>query len=164
MGGRPNTPPKFNSSPLKNDGWKTIHSYWVLVTFQGRTVKLREGTRSSKSLPSKHKNPSFRGWNAGEKTSKPTFDFLIRWALGLVFWIGICAGLVIWTNTPSTKIKGAIKIRSDEVQRFQKHVTVMRTKKSILAFMILQTYSCYLDLRMFDAWKQVPNILSQMVV
>ena len=28
------TPPKFNSSPLKNDGWKTI-SYWVSETFQG---------------------------------------------------------------------------------------------------------------------------------
>ena len=23
-----NTPPKFNSSPLKNGGWKTILSYW----------------------------------------------------------------------------------------------------------------------------------------
>ena len=28
------TPPKFNSSPLKDDGWKTT-SYWVPVTFQG---------------------------------------------------------------------------------------------------------------------------------
>ena len=28
------TPPKFNSSPLKNDGWRTI-SYWVSETFQG---------------------------------------------------------------------------------------------------------------------------------
>ena len=37
------TPPKFNSSPLKMDGWKTSLSYWVSVTFQGRTVKLREG-------------------------------------------------------------------------------------------------------------------------
>ena len=40
------TPRKFNSSPLKNGGWKTILSYWVLVTFQGRArraVKLREG-------------------------------------------------------------------------------------------------------------------------
>ena len=36
------TPPKFNSSPLKNGAWKTILSYWVSVTFQGRTVKLRE--------------------------------------------------------------------------------------------------------------------------
>ena len=26
------------------DGWKTILSCWVLVTFQGRAVKLREGT------------------------------------------------------------------------------------------------------------------------
>ena len=33
-------PPKFNSSPLKNGGWKTILSYWVLVTLQWRTVKL----------------------------------------------------------------------------------------------------------------------------
>ena len=42
----PHIPPsKFNidSSPLKNGGWKTILSYWVSVTFQGRTVKLREG-------------------------------------------------------------------------------------------------------------------------
>ena len=38
-----NTPPKFNSSPLKNGGWKTSLSYWVSVTFQGRTVKLRGG-------------------------------------------------------------------------------------------------------------------------
>ena len=35
--------PKFNSSPLKNDGWKAILSYWDFVTFQGRTVKLRKG-------------------------------------------------------------------------------------------------------------------------
>ena len=28
-------PPKFNSSPLKNGGWKTILSNWVPVTFQG---------------------------------------------------------------------------------------------------------------------------------
>ena len=35
------TPWKFNSSPLKNGGWKTSLSYWVSVTFQGRTVKLR---------------------------------------------------------------------------------------------------------------------------
>ena len=40
---REGTPPKFNSSPLKNGGWKTILSYWVSVTLQGRTVKLREG-------------------------------------------------------------------------------------------------------------------------
>ena len=38
------TLPKFNVA--KNDGWKTSLSYWVLVTFQGRTVKLREGTFS----------------------------------------------------------------------------------------------------------------------
>ncbi len=25
------------------DGWNTILSYWVSVTFQGRAVKLREG-------------------------------------------------------------------------------------------------------------------------
>ena len=29
------TPPKFNSSPLKNGGWKTSLSYWVSATFQG---------------------------------------------------------------------------------------------------------------------------------
>ena len=32
------------SLPLKNGGWKTIRSYWVLITFQGRTVKLWEGS------------------------------------------------------------------------------------------------------------------------
>ena len=32
-----------NSSYLKKGGWKTILSYWVSVTFQERTVKLREG-------------------------------------------------------------------------------------------------------------------------
>ena len=37
------TPPKFNSSPLKKGGWKTHLSSWGSVTFQGRTVKLREG-------------------------------------------------------------------------------------------------------------------------
>ena len=31
------------TQPLKNDAWKTIPSYWVSVTFQGRAVKLREG-------------------------------------------------------------------------------------------------------------------------
>ena len=35
----PNTPPKFNSSPLKNDGWKTTFPFGR-VTFQGRTLKL----------------------------------------------------------------------------------------------------------------------------
>ena len=37
------TPPKFNSSPLKNGGWKTIVSFWVSAYVQGRTVKLRGG-------------------------------------------------------------------------------------------------------------------------
>ena len=37
------TPPKFNSSPLKNGGWKTSLSYWGLVTFQGQTVSLPGG-------------------------------------------------------------------------------------------------------------------------
>ena len=32
------TLPKFNSSPLKNGGWKTSLSYWVLVTFQGLSL------------------------------------------------------------------------------------------------------------------------------
>ena len=41
------TPPKFNSSPLKNGGWKTSLSHWVSVTFQGRTVELREGIPSA---------------------------------------------------------------------------------------------------------------------
>jgi len=36
----PYTLSKFNSSPLKNDGCKTILSYLVSVTFEGRTVKL----------------------------------------------------------------------------------------------------------------------------
>ena len=36
------TPRKFNSSPLKNGGWKTILSYWVSVAFQGQTVKLQD--------------------------------------------------------------------------------------------------------------------------
>ena len=36
-------PQKFNSSTLKNGGWKMILSYWVSVAFQGRTVKLQEG-------------------------------------------------------------------------------------------------------------------------
>ena len=37
------TPPKFNSSPLKMVVGRRFFSYWVLVTCQGRTVKLREG-------------------------------------------------------------------------------------------------------------------------
>ena len=37
------TPPNCNSLPLKNDGWKTILSFWGLVYFQGlKPVKLRE--------------------------------------------------------------------------------------------------------------------------
>ena len=39
-------PPKLNSSPQKDGCWKTILSYWNLPTFQGRTVKLRKGTRN----------------------------------------------------------------------------------------------------------------------
>ena len=38
------TPPKFNSSPLKNGDWKTILSHRDPVTFQGRAVELREGS------------------------------------------------------------------------------------------------------------------------
>ena len=34
-------PLKFNSSPLKKGGWKTILFFGELVTFQGRTVKLQ---------------------------------------------------------------------------------------------------------------------------
>ena len=33
------TPRKFNSSPLKNNGWKTILSYWGPVTFQGQVLE-----------------------------------------------------------------------------------------------------------------------------
>ena len=39
---------KFNSSPLKMDGWKTSLSFWV--TFQGRAVKL-QGCTSSFCFP-----------------------------------------------------------------------------------------------------------------
>ena len=35
------TLPKFNSSPLKKDGWKTILSFWGPVYFQGRTVNFQ---------------------------------------------------------------------------------------------------------------------------
>ena len=58
------TPWKFNSSPLKNGGWKTILSYWGLVTLQGRTVKLREGIITSK-------------WGFGR-----SFSFLNGWFVG----------------------------------------------------------------------------------
>ena len=36
---------KYTIAP-ENCGWKTILSYGVLVTFQGRAVKLREGSFS----------------------------------------------------------------------------------------------------------------------
>ena len=39
------TPRKSNSSPLRNGGWKTSLSYCISETFQGRTLKVREGTR-----------------------------------------------------------------------------------------------------------------------
>ena len=40
-------------APLKSRGWKTRLSYWGPVTFQGRTVELREGIekRNSHSCP-----------------------------------------------------------------------------------------------------------------
>ncbi len=49
-------PPKFNSSPL-NKRWegKTILSYWVLVTFQWRTVKLRGGTLPKTNIAPENK-------------------------------------------------------------------------------------------------------------
>ena len=34
-------PRSLTARPWKMDGWKTILSYWVLLTFQGQTVKLR---------------------------------------------------------------------------------------------------------------------------
>ncbi len=40
------TPPKFNSSPLKNDGWEMILSFWVSAYLQGRHVKLQECSTS----------------------------------------------------------------------------------------------------------------------
>ena len=33
---------------MENDGWKTILSFWVPVTFQGRAVKLQVGIISGK--------------------------------------------------------------------------------------------------------------------
>ena len=43
------TIPKFNITPKKNDGWKTIYfPIGFLVTFQGRTVKLRGGYPNKK--------------------------------------------------------------------------------------------------------------------
>ena len=38
-----NLHPGSLTQPLRNGGWKTILSYWGSVTFQGQTVKLREG-------------------------------------------------------------------------------------------------------------------------
>ena len=40
----PITPPKFNIAPEKLWLEDFLLSYWVLVTFQGQTVKLREGS------------------------------------------------------------------------------------------------------------------------
>ena len=34
-----NAPPKIKSSPLKNDAWKPILSFWEFASFQGRTVE-----------------------------------------------------------------------------------------------------------------------------
>ncbi len=45
---------KFNSSPLKNGGWKTILSCWGPVTFQGRAVKLQGGILINFGKLSKH--------------------------------------------------------------------------------------------------------------
>ena len=39
---------KFNSSTMENDGWKTILSFWIPATFQGRAVKLQVGIISGK--------------------------------------------------------------------------------------------------------------------
>ena len=55
------TPPKFNSSPFKNGGWKTILSYWGPVTFQGRAVKLQVGNPfpSSQKPPTPNPQPTY---------------------------------------------------------------------------------------------------------
>ncbi len=47
------------------DGWKTILSYWVSVTFQGRAVKLREGT--SFLMPSTALDPGTPGPRVGSR-------------------------------------------------------------------------------------------------
>ena len=52
------TTPKFNSSPMKNDGWKTILSFWGPACFQGRTVKLREG-----NLPTRFHQVTSNRWD-----------------------------------------------------------------------------------------------------
>ena len=48
--GQITTPPKLNSSPMKNAGWKTILSYWVPVTFQWLHVNFKECTVWSDDL------------------------------------------------------------------------------------------------------------------
>ena len=63
------TPPKFNSSPLKNGGWKTILSYWECNFFRGKlAVKLPEIIHANGSHI--HLKSTESGWCA---LRRPTF-------------------------------------------------------------------------------------------
>ncbi len=71
-------PPRSLTYPLKNGGWKTILSYWVSGTFQGRTVKLREGMVFKMRI--------FQGWkiNKNQTKSSPSCtwtDLQVEWKL-----------------------------------------------------------------------------------
>ena len=54
--------PLFDSSPLQNDGWKTILSFWEANFLGGRTVKLQVGStfgRDKFGFP----NKKIKGWD-----------------------------------------------------------------------------------------------------
>ena len=70
---------KFNSSPLKMDGWKTILTFWGLVTFQGRTVKLLGGVIISFT--------SFCCWIFWSVTTLAPHDLVFCWSLPWCFFL-----------------------------------------------------------------------------
>ena len=85
------TPPKFNSSPLKNGGkGRQILSYWVSVTLQGQTVKLREGifvaakTSPTKNFQSSERMPLFVAVRAKRPRRPEIQKFMKKIHLGWV--------------------------------------------------------------------------------
>lgn len=59
-----NTPLKFNISPLRDDGWKTIRLPIGKVTFQGKTVKLWEWCKQELQVIAGNKAASALIWDA----------------------------------------------------------------------------------------------------
>ena len=110
---------KFNSSPLKNDGWEMILSFWVLETFQGRAVKLQVGKGSVHSLKLTTNAPKneWDEWVSSAGISKIpggglfSGDMLVSGRVGLMDLESTTQYLVVHHSQGSFVLKGTCFLR-----------------------------------------------------